>query len=272
LIADQILKLLPNAIEASRLTDGSKFPNPQHLFGTSGISFSDFRDGAGLLEERRVMALTLYANKDGTHLAICLYCSMDNFSEILRDEGEARSEGEWTFSSAPAVAEFIANSGKITSKNPWTRDPNLIAMESVKLALDVRDINPEHGRGWSRRPLAFAQMDGDAEWVAEVYHDAALENIFTVDRSRQYDPALPPLKISRIVVGAPLWIRTKSVRSLRLADEWSEQELDANQESRIAAQLKMKRWARMARLVLLHPDELKRLSAADPTFPDHQEH
>ena len=53
----------------------------------------------------------------------------------------------------------------------------------------------------------------------------------------------PDLKFDRIVVGAPLWIRTRKMRAVRLSDEYTEAELD--EEFNRAAMLK-----RRAQLVL----------------------
>jgi hypothetical protein len=232
------------------------------------MSFSEFRGSETLgNKDHLAMALSFYPMADGAaYTAVCLYCSMDNFSEFIQEVGLPMGSN-WSFSSSPAVANFIASAGKRDPRSPYSN--NDIAIESVKLALDHRDVRPSEVDGWIRRPFAFAEVNGTADWTAEVYYDAVLDYDYEVfARGPVVEEDVEPIVLRRIIIGAPLWIRTRSLRSVRLVDEWSEEEIDQETDRRSELRRRLHKWAKVARLLSLDDATIDAaLDHAEPTQP-----
>lgn len=241
---------------------------PSFLTGVGTMSFSEFRGSETLgNKDHLAMALSFYPMADGAaYTAVCLYCSMDNFSEFIQEVGLPMGSN-WSFSSSPAVANFIASAGKRDPRSPYSN--NDIAIESVKLALDHRDVRPSEVDGWIRRPFAFAEVNGTADWTAEVYYDAVLDYDYEVfARGPVVEEDVEPIVLRRIIIGAPLWIRTRSLRSVRLVDEWSEEEIDQETDRRSELRRRLHKWAKVARLLSLDDAAIDAaLDHAEPTQP-----
>jgi len=194
--------------------------------GAGTIAFSEFRGAAVLGLESAAIAYAAVQTADHSAVAVCLFCSMDNFIEFLQDS-KPPDNPHWTFSSSPAVARFVQAEGDASSVDGLTQDQ--IAVEAIKLALDDREVRKGEGGPWARRPFAFAEIDSKAEWLAEVYHHVIFEETTTISLG----VGCPDVRFDQIVVGAPLWIRTSSMRALRLSDEYSEEEIDAESDRRM---------------------------------------
>jgi len=74
--------------------------------------------------------------------------------------------------------------------------------------------------------------------VAEIYHEVWL------DPPQEIDGVPGHPKFDRILVGAPLWIRTSSIRAVRMSDEYSETEVDQDFDRRARIKERIKRWRR----------------------------
>lgn len=137
---------------------------------------------AGIIHTRTV-------GSDGTRAEICLFASIHNFADYL-----SYSEAPmWSSSSTRAIEEFISCRGK--RKSAMYDDDESIAVEIL------RTLSNE-GMTDERVFRRFAS----AEWFAEVYHDVTL-------RKERWDlrPGTDlPEPVDRIVIGAPLWVRTSS--------------------------------------------------------------
>lgn len=120
---------------------------------------------------------------------------MDNFPHYLR-AAPSPKEG-WTSSAWLAIEELLASRGAVNTSQ-WDDDES-ISVEALGIALhqgETGHTRDHAGKPWTRG-LTIGSSD-DAEWFAEIFKDVAL----TKDRWRLEDPA------DRILVGAPLWIRT----------------------------------------------------------------
>ncbi len=151
-------------------------------------------------------------------IAVCLFGSLDNFTEFLR-EAEAPIEDGWSSSSLPAVMEYVA--GRCTKLPAHPRTQHEIAIEAYKVAArDGIHGDPRYPR--VRHPWNRAHSFGDvprvADWLAEVYVDVDLIAEFgaTYDGYR------------RILIGAPLWITTPYLNAVRLYEDYERTELDSD--------------------------------------------
>jgi hypothetical protein len=99
----------------------------------------------------------------------------------------------WSSSSTWCIEDFITNGG--TKPAPVYDDDESIAVEVVRVF---------HNEGMTGR-YAFKKLV-HAEWFAEVYHDVEL------DKGRwNLTPGIDiPEAMDRIVIGAPLWIRSNA--------------------------------------------------------------
>jgi hypothetical protein len=119
------------------------------------------------------------AASDGSVTHLCLYGSIDNFIGYKA----APREAEWSASSWPAIHDLLSASSAYTGWNDEAR-----AFEAVKWMHENKENSP----------VTFAELES-ADWSALIYLDVAT----TPDRWITSRKAT-----GRILVGAPLWIRT----------------------------------------------------------------
>jgi hypothetical protein len=144
---------------------------------------------------------------DGSRVAICLFGSVENFIGLAADD-EPRKMG-WYSSNAPAVLRFIRSGGVPDGTDtPERRVPTLewYAREGLKIAFlqgmsSSTDKVIDHP--W-RRGFSYGHIDEAAEWMAEVFVDVRLK----IEESG----------FNRVVIGAPLWIRTPTPSAIRMYD------------------------------------------------------
>jgi hypothetical protein len=142
-------------------------------------------------ERKGIIIHTRTTSSTGKRVEICLFGSVDNCGDYLSGSGiEAPT---WSSSSTWAIEEFIANKGATPA--PIYDDDESIAVEIVRV------FNNE---GMNDR-YAFRRL-GNAEWFGEVYHDVELDE----QRWHQRIAGDWPQYVDRIVIGAPLWVRTIS--------------------------------------------------------------
>ncbi|HEY6310539.1 MAG TPA: hypothetical protein VIY52_06980 [Streptosporangiaceae bacterium] len=140
-------------------------------------------------ERRGIIAHTKAVSSSGCRVELCLFGSLDNCIDYLPiSSAEAPM---WSSSSAWAIEEFINSRGTIPA--PIYDDDESIAVEVVRV------FNNEGMVG----KYVFRKLPA-AEWFAEVYHDVELDK----DRWDQRTSGDWPHTIDRIVICAPLWIRS----------------------------------------------------------------
>lgn len=140
-------------------------------------------------ERKGIIAHTRTVSSDGCRVEVCLLGSLKHCTDYLpASEVEAPM---WASSSTWAIEEFIANEGDKPA--PIYDDDQAIAVEVLRV------FNNEGMTGmYVFKPLA------SAEWFANVYHNVVL------DKERwdlRWGGDLPE-PVDRIVIGAPLWIRS----------------------------------------------------------------
>jgi hypothetical protein len=187
-------------------------PGPiQYAQDTSTVVFGEFRTFHVELERQPALMFTAvdYDKKDRGSVAVCLYGSMDNFPEYVQAAGPGFRSG-WVSSSAPAVFNFIKSQGKQFD------DPYFEAEDMAVEALGIADgqglsgaFTREHTALGVDRPWQRAFTYGDvpnAQWLARIYLD--------VDLLATGDGRVDGFR--RVLIGAPLWIRTPDPQAVRL--------------------------------------------------------
>jgi hypothetical protein len=195
-------------------------PGPiQYAKGTSVVVFSEFKHAYSKRDQpdrRPTVILTMvdYSRRDRESVAVILFGSMDNYPEYIQDAGPKQSYG-WSSSAAPTVFDFIKSHGKDLGGPPNGGSPGELAISAFNIAYSqgIGGFNKAiHGmdKPWMR---AYTYGDArEAQWLAQIYLDVSREELEAEGIStNDYAYDLP---ISRIMVGAPLWIRTPKPHSI----------------------------------------------------------
>jgi hypothetical protein len=183
----------------------------------TSLSFAHLPEDPG--EVTRAVMFTEVQPDAEAPVAVCLFGSMDNFSEFLRD-AEAPLDDGWSASSLPSVIEYVA--GRCLELPSGFRTRYGIAIEAFKIAatggIKGSPQSPMDQLPW-HRAFVFGDVSDAAEWLAEIYIDVDLvaETGCTYNGYR------------RILIGAPLWITTPYLRSVRLYEDHGQAELDASE-------------------------------------------
>ncbi len=137
--------------------------------------------------EKAAILHTRVRSSDGSRTEVCLFGSIDNCIGLASDP----SAPVWQSSSTWCIEDFIKNMGAKAA--PVYDDDESIAVEILRV------LNNE---GMINRYVFTAPAS--SEWFAQVYKDVVL------DKSRwDLRPSSDlPTPFDRIVIGAPLWVRT----------------------------------------------------------------
>lgn len=141
----------------------------------------------------------------GQRVDLVLFGSMDNFPGRLLSPSDAPEDG-WYSSAWHAIAELV-ESGGTRATSQWD-DPESLSVEVLNLALHQGSTGTEEehqGRPWTRG-YTLGHAD-DSEWFAQIYTDVALTDGRWNLRGEMSDA-------QRILVGAPVWLRTASQASI----------------------------------------------------------
>lgn len=185
----------------------------------------------GLENPTMGMAFTSTTASNGCRVAVCLFCSLADFSEVLTDvTPQVRG---WSAPSSRVVSEFVRSRCSIVDPH-WGEIPALVA-EILRISVRQGEERFEPNtlaRPW-HRGFTYGHISDLGEWFAEIYCDVrASELLRRVAAGLPVGASAgPPVDeilqwYDRIVVGSPLWIRTPSLRAVTLYDEIPAQELD----------------------------------------------
>lgn len=188
---------IEEAIGHSAVEDFVTPPSATYVKGCSDVTFAPYtRWGSSenrKKEEKRkgVIIHSRFKSSTGCCVELCLFGSLDNCTGYLSNpQPEAP---RWSSSSTWAIEEFVANHGDKPA--PIYDDDESIAVEILRV------FNNE---GMTEKYVS--RRFKSADWFAYVYHDVEL------DKSRwNLKPGKDlPEPVDRIVIGAPLWVRTQS--------------------------------------------------------------
>jgi hypothetical protein len=160
--------------------------------GSGEMTFAAYTRWRGAKKKARrkaVMVHTRTTSSNGCRVEVCLFASIENCAGYL--SGSSAEAPMWSSSSTEIIEEFIAHQGK--SKAELYDDDESIAVEILRTINNSGMVDK----------YVFKRFVS-AEWFAEVYHDVEL------DKGRwDLRPGRDlPEPVDRIVIGAPLWVRS----------------------------------------------------------------
>jgi len=190
-------------------------PSPiKYAKGTSPLVFGEFKT-FNIEHEREPAVMFTAVDQSRRYpqsVAVCLFGSMDNFLEYARSAGPGYDGGPlgegWVSSAAPAVYNFIRTHGKQLDDPYYT--PERMAIEALKIAdgQGIFKAGNEAGVGLDRaweRSFTYGEVV-QAQWLAEIYLDVDTHETAETDADGY----------RRILIGAPLWVRTPSLQAISL--------------------------------------------------------
>jgi hypothetical protein len=203
---NEVANKLESAIGLHAVEDLVTPPPVRFAKGNGHIEFARFINSyAG--NEGAVMHTRTWSSRR-QRADICLFGSMDNFSGYIQP-ADYYPAG-WTSSAWRAIDELLWTRGQ-QNTSQWD-DEESRAVEALKIALGqgiTGHINEHKDRPWTRGfTVGCAE---DTEWLAEIYVDVVL----TKGRWRFFKEE-PEYGAERILIGAPIWIRTASPRPVTL--------------------------------------------------------
>lgn len=184
------------------------FVTPPPVEFAKGIGHVEFAQFTGGIEKRQgVVMHTSTHSSSGGRVDVCLFGSLENTADYVG--GSDQPPAGWSSSAARAIALYIQSRGTINNSQ-WD-DPESIAVEALKIATEqgVTGTWDEHeGKPWTRGfTLGHAT---ESEWFAEIYADVVLDK----DRwTFNGDGGISP-DVERILIGAPLWVRTPGAHAV----------------------------------------------------------
>jgi hypothetical protein len=198
---NEVASRIERAIGDLAVEDFVTSPPVKYAKGVGPVEFSHFMCN----EPNRVILHTHTTSSDDTRTVVCLFGSRDDVAGFVGVH-DSQVAG-WTPSAMWSIVDWLAT--QCTVNNSQWDDPESISVEAMKIAThqgtnDRFVANPD--QPWTRG-FTFGETP-DAEWFAEIYSDVVL------DKNR-WSLETP---VDRILVGAPLWIRTPRSTTRRYRD------------------------------------------------------
>jgi hypothetical protein len=166
-------------------------PRAAFAKGCGELTFAAYTPWRSKKEGMRkaVIIHTRTQSSNGCRVELCLFASIENCAGYL--SGSKAEAPYWSSSSTPFIEEFIANQGR--KRAQLYDDDESIAVEILRTMYN-------QGMGGK---FVFMRIPS-AEWFAEVYHDVELDK----ERWNLRPGEDLPEPVDRIVIGAPLWVRS----------------------------------------------------------------
>ncbi|MBB6345228.1 hypothetical protein FHU36_001737 [Nonomuraea muscovyensis] len=186
--------------------------------GIGSIIFSEFVSLSGQSQDRSIIT-TETCDSQGHAIAICLFGSMHSFDLSIREAGPGLSSGaSWRSSVTPEIIRFIdGDLAKLAG--PTSRsDARLRYARYAFEAAHQQGMNsePDFLVPW-KREFTYGDIQNSAEWLADVIYDID----FVKEEGQPWG------RFVRLIIGAPVWIRTPKPQDIRL---YSQQALELEQE------------------------------------------
>ncbi|RKT86348.1 hypothetical protein SAMN05421805_102244 [Saccharopolyspora antimicrobica] len=175
--------------------------------GVGSVLYGQFVSPDG--EPLRALMYSRVEVENQDQVAVCLFGSMENLADFIADS-EPVKKG-WTASSAGDIELFL-KTGEVDD-GMYLDSVEDLAREAVKIACRQGETRPDRTDGYYRG-FTYGETRDVAEWCAEIYWDVDLSET----------PCGPEEGHSRVLIGAPLWVRTPSLRSVYLYSEYTKRE------------------------------------------------
>jgi hypothetical protein len=190
-------------------------PGPiRFAVGTGIVNFGEFVDD--VTAKRALIHVDVNVDDRARRVAICMFGSLENYAEFIprSTDPSPRLEHGWTSSAAPDIERFLSTRNV---DGVVIRDREDLAREAVRVVLFQGDRGPytDASRGYNRS-FTYGETNRYAEWCAEIYEDVSLGDTGG-GAEEGYD---------RVLIGAPMWVRTPSPDNIQL---YSEHTLEENE-------------------------------------------
>jgi hypothetical protein len=170
----------------------SDFVTPPKVVFAKGVGDVTFAAYKPVYAKKKgVLLHTQTTSSDGCRVQVILFGSLENCTDYLRSA--KTSAPGWSSSSTRDIERFIKSRG--TENDTQYDDDESIAVEILRV-MNNEGMVAKHVFEHTR----------SAEWFADVFHDVVLDKRRWNLRPRGDMPE----PFDRIVIGAPLWIRTGS--------------------------------------------------------------
>ncbi|MER5457792.1 hypothetical protein ABT008_23745 [Micromonospora sp. NPDC002389] len=178
------------------------FVTPPRVRFAKGRGQVEFTHLTGCRPPRVVVGVRSVAS-DGSRVAVCLFGSTDNLAGFVSAGEQYVGAGSGASSSGSSISSWLVSGFPEDRSEPI--DAQSISREAVAVAFD----NGPGDGGPSRRDreqpeFSFDQVT-DSEWFAEIYSDVVLVPDSWTGRT----------SVDRVLIGAPLWVRTPRGRADR---------------------------------------------------------
>jgi hypothetical protein len=188
----EVARRIERAIGQLAVQDFVTPPPAAFAKGYSKITFAAYTRAYPPTKGERtgVIAHTRIVSSNGSRVEVCLFGSLENCADYL--SGNDVQAPRWSSSSYWSIEDFMNNRG--TKPAQVYDDPESIAVEILRVFND---------EGMTGRYVFKSLAAG--EWLAEIYHDVELDKTrWNLKPGRDI-----PEPVDRIVIGAPLWVRSK---------------------------------------------------------------
>ncbi|PXY17577.1 hypothetical protein BAY60_34245 [Prauserella muralis] len=184
------------------------FVTPPPVMFAKGVGRVEFAQFTGGIEKRQVVVIyTNTRSSTGSRVDVCLFGSLENTADYIG--GSDQPPPGWSSSAARTIALYIQSRGTINNSQ-WD-DPESLAVEALKIATEqgVTGNWDEHeNKPWTRGFTLGHTTE--SEWFAQIYSDVVLDK----DRwTFPSDGGISP-DVERILIGAPLWVRTPGAHAV----------------------------------------------------------
>ncbi|MFH9893543.1 hypothetical protein ACH4OQ_23910 [Streptomyces luteogriseus] len=211
----EIAEKLKRKLRRSIVSDFDISASLQLVQGASWVEVAEFQRWGyprHRLGQRTAVIHARSLTRRGQRVDLCLFGGLKNLRGYTVPEDDPVHG--WTSSSAPAIEELLASRGAVLrggTDDAYSFDEEELAVDTLKVALSqgiYRHPDDHLGRPETR---AFTVMGFDAtEYVALIYKDVKL----TPGRW-DFQNEQEMLGTTRILIGAPLWLRTTNPGSIR---------------------------------------------------------
>lgn len=183
------------------------FITPPQVAFAKGIGRVEFAQlAAGPKKRDGVVLYTNIRSSTGVRVEVCLFGSLENTADYVGGSDDP-PEG-WTSSATRTIYRYILSRGTINNSQ-WD-DDEALAVEALKIATEQGVTGTWDGHAnkpWTRGfTLGRAE---ESEWFAQIYSDVVLNK----DRWDFREGGISP-DVDRILVGAPLWVRTPGTHTV----------------------------------------------------------
>jgi hypothetical protein len=184
------------------------FVTPPQVAFAKGVGHVEFAQFAGGTEKRQGLVLhTTTRSSIGARVEVCLFGSVENTADYIG--GSDKPPAGWSSSAARTIEEYVRS--RCTINNSQWDDPESIAIEALKIATEqgvTGDWDEHKNKPWTRGfTLGHAT---ESEWFAQIYSDVELDkDRWNLDHDRGISP-----DVERILIGAPLWVRTPGAHAV----------------------------------------------------------